>query len=161
MSTSPLLEYVGTTTEAAAAFAADGYARVAGLGVVAVTYGPGALSAINAIAGTDAESSPVVLISGAPKVAVRCADEPVHHRFGPFDFQRQIFKRLSVAAEVLDNPLTAACQADRAIALAIEKRKHLFTSSCHVAWSTRQCQCWQHPRRRSTNGSRHAARGCS
>jgi indolepyruvate decarboxylase len=42
-----------------AGYAADGYARTKGLGAVAVSYGVGTLSMINAIAGAHVERSPV------------------------------------------------------------------------------------------------------
>ena len=45
------LEVVGTCTEAGAGFAADGYARVSGLGALCVTYCVGGLNAVNAVAG--------------------------------------------------------------------------------------------------------------
>ena len=48
-----------------AAFAADGYAPCQGIGALAVTYGVGAFNVVNAMAGAHAESSPVVVISGA------------------------------------------------------------------------------------------------
>ena len=42
------IRHIGTTREDTAAFAADAYARCNGLGVVAVTYGVGALNTVNA-----------------------------------------------------------------------------------------------------------------
>ena len=68
------ITFVGTTREDTAGFAADGYARRhEGLGVVLVTHGVGALSIVNPIAGAHAESSPVLVINGAPGVAERAA----------------------------------------------------------------------------------------
>jgi len=64
MNKSPI-QHIGTTREDSAAFAADGYARCLGMGALAVTYGVGALNTVNAVAGAFAESSPVVVISGA------------------------------------------------------------------------------------------------
>lgn len=60
------LDLVNCTREDCAGFAADGYARVNGMGAVCVTYSVGGLSLANSIAGAYAEKSPVVLISGAP-----------------------------------------------------------------------------------------------
>src|SRR3989339_569211 len=45
------LKYVGTCNELNAAYAADGYARIRGIGAFATTYGVGELSAINGVAG--------------------------------------------------------------------------------------------------------------
>lgn len=109
------IQHVGTTREDTAAFAADAYARCRGLGVLAVTYGVGALSCVNAIAGANAESSPVVLISGAPGVGERRGDPLLHHRFGPYHFQREIFERLCCKTVVLDDPYTAVRDIDRAL----------------------------------------------
>jgi indolepyruvate decarboxylase len=109
------LEHIGTTREDTAAFAADGYARCHGLGALAVTYGVGALNVVNAVAGAFAESSPVVVISGAPGVEEQRTDPMIHHRFGPFVFQREIFERITCATVVLDDPLIAFRQIDRAL----------------------------------------------
>ena len=109
------IAHIGTTREDTAAFAADGYARCQGLGALAVTYGVGALNVVNAVAGAFAESSPVVVISGAPGVQEQRSDPMIHHRFGPFTFQREIFERITCAAVVLDDPLIAFRQIDRAL----------------------------------------------
>lgn len=112
------VQHIGTTREDTAAFAADGYARCLGMGALAVTYGVGALNTVNAVAGAYAESSPVVVISGAPGVSEQRDDPLLHHRFGPFTFQREIFERITCASAVLDDPVMAFRQIDRAIAAA-------------------------------------------
>ncbi len=112
------IRHIGTTREDTAAFAADGYARCHGIGALAVTYGVGALSVVNAVAGAHAESSPVIVISGAPGVREQREDPLIHHRFGPFTFQREIFERITCATAVLDDPLIAFRQIDRALAAA-------------------------------------------
>jgi TPP-dependent 2-oxoacid decarboxylase len=109
------LKHIGTTREDTAAFAADGYARSKGLGALAVTYGVGALNVVNAVAAAHAESSPVVVISGAPGVQEQRSDPLIHHRFGPFTFQREIFERITCATAVLDDPLTACREIDRTL----------------------------------------------
>ena len=109
------IRHIGTTREDTAAFAADGYARSRGLGALAVTYGVGALNVVNAVAGANAESSPVVVISGAPGVAEQRDDPQLHHRFGPFRFQREIFERITCACAVLDDPYTALREIDRTL----------------------------------------------
>jgi indolepyruvate decarboxylase len=59
------LKWVGTCNEMNASYAADGYARLKGMGAVAVTNAVGALGAINGIAGAYAEHVPVILIAGS------------------------------------------------------------------------------------------------
>jgi pyruvate decarboxylase len=61
------MTWVGNCNELNAAYAADGYARVKGLGAVCTTYGVGELSAINGIAGSYAERVSVVHIVGTPR----------------------------------------------------------------------------------------------
>jgi len=114
ISRSPI-RHIGTTREDTAAFAADGYARSRGVGALAVTYGVGALNVVNAVAGAYAESSPVVVISGAPGVREQREDPLIHHRFGPFSFQREIFERITCSAVALDDPLIAFRQIDRTL----------------------------------------------
>ena len=112
------IQHIGTTREDTAAFAADGYARCLGLGALAVTYGVGALNTVNAVAGAYAESSPVIVISGAPGVREQRDDPLLHHRFGPFTFQREIFERITCATVVINDPVVAFRQIDYAIAAA-------------------------------------------
>jgi indolepyruvate decarboxylase len=57
---------VVTNSDLEAGYAADGYGRIHGLSALAVSYGPGNLSVVNAIAGAYLERSPVVIISGGP-----------------------------------------------------------------------------------------------
>jgi indolepyruvate decarboxylase len=113
------IELINTTDEAHAGFAADGYARLNGVGCVAVTYGVGALKVCNPIAGAYAEQSPVIIISGAPGVKER-TDAPLHHMVGSFDFQSDIFRRITCAQAILDNPNTAGYEIDKAL----EAMKH-------------------------------------
>lgn len=120
------IQHVGTTREDTAAFAADGYARCRGIGALAVTYGVGALNVVNAVAGAFAESSPVVVISGAPGVREQREDPLIHHRFGPFNFQREIFERITCTAVVLDDPLIAFRQIDRALAATRQHSKPVY-----------------------------------
>jgi len=120
------ITHIGTTREDTAAFAADGYARTKGLGAVAITYGVGALSVVNAVAGAYAESSSVIIISGAPGIDEQKDDPLIHHRFGPFNFQREIFERITCRTAVLDDPYTALRQIDRAIAAAKYYRKPVY-----------------------------------
>jgi TPP-dependent 2-oxoacid decarboxylase len=75
----PSMAWVGVATEQGAAYAAESYARLRGLGAVVTTYGVGELSAMNAIAGAYAESVPVVHIVGTPALAARQPGATAHH----------------------------------------------------------------------------------
>lgn len=110
------VKVVGCTREDNAGFAADGYARVHGMGAVCVTFSVGGLSMCNSIAGAYAEKSPVVVISGAPGVDERRSDPLLHHRVRDFNTQREVFEKITVASSSLDDPLTAFREIDRCLA---------------------------------------------
>ena len=101
------LRHVGTTREDCAGFAADAYARVHGIGAACVTYCVGGLNIVNAIACAYAERSPVVLLSGSPGLQERVRNPFLHHMVKTFATQKEVFERVTCAALVLDDPLTA------------------------------------------------------
>src|SRR3990167_6553489 len=51
--------------EQAAGMAAEAYGRLAGLGVVMVTAGPGVVNVLNGVVGSWCDSSPLIILSGA------------------------------------------------------------------------------------------------
>lgn len=58
--------------EQAAAMAAEAYGRLVGIGVVMVTAGPGCVNSLNGVLGAWADSSPLLILSGAnnsPEIA--------------------------------------------------------------------------------------------
>src|ERR1700739_4738122 len=81
------LKWIGTCNELNASYAADGYARLKGLGALLVTSGVGPLSAINGIGGSCSEHVPVICISGS--IPLRSIDRGLgmHHPMadGSFD----------------------------------------------------------------------------
>lgn len=111
------LEWIGNCNELNAAYAADGYARLNGIGAVVTTFGVGELSAINGIAGSYAEQVPVIKITGAPATSVSEKGAYVHHTLGDGNFTHfaAMFKEVTVAqtnltqqnaAEEIDRVLT-------------------------------------------------------
>ncbi|MBA3315794.1 MAG: alpha-keto acid decarboxylase family protein [Planctomycetaceae bacterium] len=120
------IRVIGTTREDNAGYAADGYARVNGLGAVCVTYCVGGLSLCNSIAGAYAEKSPVVVISGSPGMLERESDPLLHHRVRDFDTQKQVFDKITVASAVLDDPLTAFREIDRCLEAAVRFKRPVY-----------------------------------
>jgi indolepyruvate decarboxylase len=120
------IQVVGCTREDNAGYAADGYARVHGLGAVCVTFSVGGLSTCNSVAGAYAEKSPVVVISGAPGVAERASDPLLHHRVRDFNTQREVFDKITVAAAALDDPLTAYREIDRCLAACVRYKRPVY-----------------------------------
>lgn len=114
------LDIITLTHEPSVGFAADGYARVHGLGVAMVTYCVGGLNMLNSVACAYAEKSPLLVISGGPSPADRKADGLLHHKVRTFDTQRRIYEEVTVATAVLDNPETAALEIIRVIDAVLE-----------------------------------------
>jgi TPP-dependent 2-oxoacid decarboxylase len=103
------------THEPGVGFAADAYARLKGLGVAIVTYGPGALNTLNPIACAYAEQSPVLVVSGGPEVALRRPELHLHHVVKTFESQLQIYREVTVDAAILDDPESAPEVIDRVL----------------------------------------------
>lgn len=120
------VEVIGTTNEAAAGYAADGYARINGLGAVCVTYCVGGLSLCNAVAGAFAEKSPLIVISGSPGIGERQRNPLLHHKVRDFSTQRDVFEKLTVATAVLDDPNTAFREIDRCFEAARRFRRPVY-----------------------------------
>jgi indolepyruvate decarboxylase len=78
------VNWIGNCNELNASYAADGYARENGIGVLVTTHGVGELSAANGIAGSFAHNVPVLHIVGYPSSSVIEADIPVHHTLGNY-----------------------------------------------------------------------------
>jgi len=120
------IQTIGTTCEDTAGFAADAYARVNGLGSVCVTYCVGGFNLTNATAEAYAEKSPVVVISGAPGIKEREKDPLLHHRVRDFTTQKEIFEKITVAATLLENPLTAPREIQRVLDAAQRYKRPVY-----------------------------------
>jgi len=73
------VKWIGNCNELNASYAADGYARENGIGVLVTTHGVGELSAANGIAGSYAHNIPILHIVGYPNSVILDHDIPVHH----------------------------------------------------------------------------------
>ena len=119
----PSIEWVGCANELGAGYAADGYARLGGLGALSTTFGVGELSAIGAVAGSYAEHVPVLHVVGAPTTAVQAAGRATHHTLGDGDFGH--FARMTAevtAAQAVLSAETATEEIDRVITAVLERR---------------------------------------
>ncbi|KAM5370492.1 hypothetical protein ACJA88_010073 [Fusarium oxysporum] len=108
------LTWVGNANELNAGYAADGYARVKGIGSLVTTFGVGELSAVNAIAGAYAERAAVVHIVGIPSRATQESRLLVHHTFGDGEYGRfaEIHRHVTVAQTRLLDVRTIPDQID-------------------------------------------------
>ncbi len=120
------LRIVNTCDEQGAGFAADAYARLHGLGAVCVTYCVGGLKVVNSTAGSFAEKSPVVIISGAPGMKERAKNPLLHHKVRDFDTQKKVFDQITVASTVLSDPQTAFQEIDRVLNAAERYKRPVY-----------------------------------
>ena len=120
------LKIINTCDEQGAAFAADAYARINGLGAVCVTYCVGGLKIVNATAQAFAEKSPLVVISGAPGINERQKNPLLHHKVRDFDTQQKIFEHVTVDSVLIDNPATAANEIDRVLSSAMRYKRPVY-----------------------------------
>jgi indolepyruvate decarboxylase len=106
-------------------FAADAYARLRGLGVALVTYGPGALNTLNPVACAYAEQSPLLIVSGGPEMTFRRGDHEVHlhHVVKTYESQLQIFREVTIDAAILDDAASAPETIDRVLRNVVRRKR--------------------------------------
>src|SRR5262247_86242 len=121
------LEWVGTCSELNASYAADGYARLNGLGALLVTNGVGALSAINGVGGSYSEHVPVICICGS--IPLRSIDRGLgmHHTMadGTWDHFLDAYAPVTIARTRL-TPRNAATEIDRLIVTAWQEKLPVY-----------------------------------
>ncbi len=132
------IDAVGEVYEMGAAYAADGYARVHGIGAVSLQYGVGTFSAVNAIAGSFVERAPVVVISASPSTKNRAEASKhnvlFHHSTGNFEADRNVLEQVTVACEILSNAEQAPWQIDNALIAAITHRQPIYLEAWSDVW---------------------------
>ena len=153
------LKWIGTCSELNASYAADGYARLNGLGALLVTNGVGALSAINGVGGSYSEHVPVVCIAGS--IPLRSIDRSLgmHHTMadGTYDHFIDAYARVT-AAHTQFTPRDTATKIDRLI-LTAWRESSRCTWSCHRTSRTSTSRLQQ---RRSCSRTPPAIRnGCA
>lgn len=122
------VKLVGTCNELNAAYAADGYARIRGIGAFSSTFGVGELSAINGVAGAFAERVPVVVITGSPATANYRTRPLLHHTLGDYQIPLRMYEMITVAATVLDSGETAPAEIDRVLSACLAHQQPVYLS---------------------------------
>ena len=122
------LKYVGTCNELNAAYAADGYARIRGVGAFSSTYGVGELSAINGVAGAFAERVPVVVITGSPATANFRTRPLLHHTLGDYQIPLRIYEKITAASTQLVSADTAPAEIDRVLSACLSHQQPVYIS---------------------------------
>jgi pyruvate decarboxylase len=111
------IHWVGNANELNSGYAADGYARIKGIGAVITAFGVGELSAINAIGGAYAEMAPVVHLVGTPPTAAQDNGVCLHHSLGDGNFRlfAEMAAKVTVAQANLRDPSSATAEVDRCL----------------------------------------------
>jgi indolepyruvate decarboxylase len=122
------IEYIGTCNELNAAYAADGYARIRGIGAFSSTYGVGELSAVNGVAGAFAERVPVVVITGSPATINFRTRPLLHHTLGDYQVPLRIYEKITVASTELISGETAPAEIDRVLSACLSQQKPVYIS---------------------------------
>ncbi|MHB9858938.1 alpha-keto acid decarboxylase family protein [Streptomyces sp. YIM S03343] len=124
------INIVEEVNEVNAGYAADGYARMKGIGALCVTYSAGALCAVNAVAGAYVEKVPLVLINGTPSIKKTLTFEQTgfsaHHFITGRETDLQSFEHLTTAAIRIDNPDLAPGLIDYALTRCISERRPIY-----------------------------------
>jgi len=136
------LNRYGCRSELEAGYAADAYARVRGIGCVAVTYGVGAFSLVNSVAGSYVERLPVIAISGSPgsgntdRPAARKGGILLHHATGNYRSDYDAYKNITACAVILSSAKEAPAQIDQALAIALEQKRPVYIEVWRNLWDT-------------------------
>ena len=122
------VKYVGTCNELNAAYAADGYARIRGIGAFSSTFGVGELSAINGVAGAFAERVPVVVITGSPATTNFRTRPLLHHTLGDYQIPLRMYEKITVASTELVSAETAPAEIDRVLLACLSHQQPVYIS---------------------------------
>src|SRR3954464_13006365 len=124
------IEIIEEVNELNAGYAADGYARLKGIGALCFTYSAGALCAVSAIAGAYVEKVPIVLINGTPDIKKTLTFEQTgfsaHHFISGRETDLQSFEHITVAAVRVENPDLAPLLIDYALTQCITEKRPVY-----------------------------------
>ena len=125
----PNTNWIGCTNELNAGYAADGYARMRGCGAIITTYGVGELSAINAIAGSNAENVPVISIVGVPATKCIEANSCLHHNFQDVNYYAcyEAHKPVTATTAYLTRD-NAKMEIDRILKVFVKEKKPVYVA---------------------------------
>jgi indolepyruvate decarboxylase len=125
---SPKVKWIGCANELIAAYAADGYSRVRGVGMVATTYGVGELSALNGVMGAKAERSLVFHVVGMPSYQNQRLSKIVQHTLGDGNFGNFVgLSAVAACCSAIINPDNCVTEMERLIAEARRNNQPVYT----------------------------------
>ncbi|KAG2235511.1 thiamine diphosphate-binding protein [Thamnidium elegans] len=121
------LTWGNNANELNASYAADGYARVRGVGALITAFGVGELSAMNGIAGSYAERIPIIHIVGTPRTSYRNTNAIIHHTLGNGDYN--VFYKMASMISCASTNITvsnAVSEIDRVISTAVISKRPVY-----------------------------------
>mgnify|MGYP001828263981 CR=1 FL=1 len=122
------MNWRGASNELNAAYAADGYARVHGVGAICTTYAVGEMSALAGIMGAKAEKVPVFHLVGMP--SMRFQKQPhkiLHHTLGDGVYQNFInIGAQSACAHAVLTPENCRYEMERVISTALAESEPAY-----------------------------------
>ena len=124
---STCIDWVVSSNELNAAYAADGYARRKGYALLTVTYGVGLLSALNGILGSYAHRLPIFVVAGSPSQRIVKKQWITHHSlgYGRYDDFDAITNSAFCAQTTL-NPQNVIEELERIICTAFKECRPVF-----------------------------------
>jgi indolepyruvate decarboxylase len=132
------ISIVGNTNEINAGHCADAYARLKGIGAVGVTYGVGAFSVLNPVAGSYVEHNPVLVINGAPTTAEQSKSIGegllASHMTGDMYSNINVFRQVTVAAEQVMSGNEAPYKIDAVLNAMISYGKPAYLEVFEDVW---------------------------
>jgi indolepyruvate decarboxylase len=120
------IQRFGVAKAANAGYAADGYARINGLGAVCVSYSVGAFGLLNSIAGAFVERVPVVVINGAPPAENPSSTGPKRPFVGDSNSNLRVYSNVTCATERLTTPEQAPHQIDAALQASLRHSRPVY-----------------------------------
>jgi indolepyruvate decarboxylase len=133
------IERVPNIIELGCGYAADGYARLKGVGAACVQSGVGTMSLLNCVAGSFVEFVPVAIISSSPGASNRLLEEHqnilFHHSTGDLLVSQKLFAHVTVASIVITDAAFALEQIDHALTEMLTWRRPVYIEVIASAWT--------------------------
>ncbi len=134
------LTRLGCRSELEAGYAADAYGRINGISCAAVTYGVGAFSLLNPVAGSYVERVPTVAISGSPGTSD--TDRPfartykilLHHATGNYEADRNAYEDITAEAIIISDARQAPAMIDGALGAALSQKRPVYIELWRQLW---------------------------
>jgi len=132
------IKIVGDTNEINAGHCADAYARIKGFSAVAVTYGVGAFTLLNSVAGSYVEHCPVLVINGAPTNSdqMKSIGEGMlaSHMTGDMYSNINVYRHVTVAAELIMSSTDAPYKIDSVLSACLQYGRPVYLEVFEDVW---------------------------